>query len=311
MAAEPMLTGKVVVITGGGRGLGAAYARGAVGAGATVVVADVNEENAENTAEELRRAGGTALAVAADLRTSEAAQALIDRVVAKFGRIDGLVNNAGVSEFGPVEEQDEALFRRAVEVNLFGTWFTSMSAVRVMLVQGSGSIVNVTSGTAQGLPFNSAYGLTKGGVASLTYCWAAELGSRGIRVNAISPHASTQLFDDWAKFQVERGTTGLRVDKVAPETNAPVVVYLLSDAAAKVNGQVVRMESGVRLSLLTHPALLSAPLYRESWTASDIAAAFDEVLADRLQPVGLYYVDSTVVPPPDDLPTFEPAGIHS
>ncbi len=120
------------------------------------------------------------------------AEELIERCVDEFGALDGLVNNAGLYEMCRPEELDEGLLRRIIDVNLLGTAFCGAHAIRRMLAQGHGSIVNVTSGAQTGLPYLSAYGASKAGVAALIRSWAADLVGTGVRVNGLSPMARGQ-----------------------------------------------------------------------------------------------------------------------
>lgn len=260
------LAGKAILITGAGRGLGRAYALDAARHGAKVMVADVDPVTAADTAAAIEAAGGTAGSIAGSVADWDEAGAQVAATVDAFGAIDGLVNNAGVLPIGAPWDNDEAALRAVVEVNLLGTMFCGVQAMRRMRERGGGAIVNVTSGTHLGLyPDLSAYGATKGGVASLTYGWATHGAEAGIRVNAISPLARTPMEESFSK------------DKVIgppPEVVAPAVSYLLSDRAAAVNGQIVRVD-GSALSLLRRPAYSTAKVEGEHFTFEEIAAAFD------------------------------------
>lgn len=285
-----ILAGRAVVITGAGRGIGAAYARLAAAEGAAVVVADVDDGPAAEVAAGIRATGGRALEAAVDVTSWSAAEALVDRCVAEFGAIDGLVNNAGVMSLATLEEEDEAYFRRHIEVNLLGVAFCGSVALKRMAAQGHGSLVNITSGAQSGFAGQTAYGASKGGVSSLTYAWAAAVAGTGVRVNAVSPNAQTRMSRTYDVFVERRGGVGQgpaqNTDTKPPELNAPAVVYLLSDRAAGVNGQVVRID-GRELALGTHPGVLEPTLHRDEWTVGAIADAFDSDLAARQQPIGI------------------------
>jgi len=273
------LRSKAIVVTGAGRGLGAAYARLAAAEGASVVVNDVDADLAASVAEEI---GGRAFA--ADIATWDGAGALIAHCVETFGAIDGLVNNAGIFRLADPVTQDPAEFRAVIEVNLLGTAYCGLHAIRAMLPRGTGSVVNVTSGSHAGSAAMGAYGASKGGVASLTYCWAADLAGTGVRVNAVSPNAHTRMAEEYERYLGDRAR-GQNLRK-PPEQNAPAVVYLLSDAAAKVHGQVVRID-GEELSLIGHPVVLGRGVRDPRWTVAAVAEAFDRELAGALQQVGL------------------------
>lgn len=266
------LHGKAVIVTGSGRGLGRAYALDAATAGAAVVVNDVDPQAAETVVADIRAAGGRAVADGHSVADPEGAQALVDRCVEEFGSLDGLVNNAGVLTEAPAWETTDEQSARMVSVNVLGTIYCGHAAIRRMRAAGTAaSIVNVTSGTHLGQPGLAVYGATKGAVASLTYGWALDLAGTPVRVNALSPLAITPMklppYDGHAR----------------PEDIAAVVTYLLSDASARLTGQVVR-RARQELGLIRHPVV--GPMIGGEWTLAAIAEAFDTTLATELDPVG-------------------------
>lgn len=261
------LTGKAVVVTGAGRGLGAAYARLAAAEGARVVVNDVDGAAARVVATGI---GAQAVADDSDIASWEGAGALVSRCREEFGSIDGLVNNAGIFRLADPFSQDPEEFRAVVEVNLLGTAYCGLRAIRAMRDQGGGSVVNVTSGSHLGYPDVGAYGASKGGVASLTYCWAADLAGTGVRVNAVSPNAHTRMAEAYEEYLGARAR-GQNIGK-PPEDNAPAVVFLLSDAAAGITGQVVRVD-GAELSLMSRPAVLPPLVRMTEPSVAAVAAA--------------------------------------
>jgi NAD(P)-dependent dehydrogenase (short-subunit alcohol dehydrogenase family) len=270
------LSGEAVVITGAGAGIGAACARAAGAAQAQVVVNDINTAAAEAVAAQIRAAGGRAVAQPGDVSRPESAEALVKRCIAEFGFISGLVNNAGICLWGQLEEANFEDVRRMIEVNVFGVFNCARAAVGPMLSRGRGSIVNITSGAQAGMKALGAYGASKGAIASFTYCWAAELKDRGVRVNAVSPMAVTAI------------ASADLPDHPPPEANAPIVLYLLSERAKNVTGQVVRSH-GRQLCLMSHPAIKAPVLERDGgwWTIDGVAEAFDRTLAPHLLPTGL------------------------
>lgn len=278
-----MLHGKAVVVTGAGRGLGAAYARDAAAHGALVVVNDIDFAAATDVAGDIADTGGRAVPHGGDLTSWGVAKELVGLCVEEYGRIDGLVNNAGVIYVSPPEDQDEAELRRLVEVNVLAGLFVGTHAIEAMLGQGGGAIVNVTSGSTAGTTRLGAYGATKAAAASLTFSWALDLGPRGIRVNCIAPMAGTRMFDP---SLLPDGPDSPAAKPPAPEENAPVVTFLLSDAAEGIEGQIVRIDSGT-LSLMSHPSVVEPVITRERWTAADVADAFDDRLRAHLVPLGL------------------------
>lgn len=279
------LDGRAVVVTGAGRGLGAAYARLAAAQGASVVVNDVDCGHADRVAGEIRAAGGRAVPDGSDIADWAGAGQVIERCLAEFGALDGLVNNAGIFRLAGPREQDPEEFRQVLAVNLLGTAYCGTHAIRVMLDRGAGSVVNVTSGSHAGAAGMAAYGASKGGVASLTYCWAADLAGTGVRVNAVSPNAQTRMAAAFERYLGPRAK-GQNIGKPTG-MNAPAVVYLLSDAASGVHGQVVRID-GEELSLMTHPAVLGPVLRSPQWTVEAVAAAFAGELSARSQPLGVH-----------------------
>ncbi|GAA3239118.1 SDR family NAD(P)-dependent oxidoreductase [Dactylosporangium siamense] len=279
------LDGKAVVVTGAGRGLGAAYARLAAAEGAAVLVNDVDADLAASVAAEITSAGGRALAAAGTIGTWDGAGEVVARCVEAFGAIDGLVNNAGIFRLADPAAQDPDEFRAVIEVNLLGTAYCGLHAIRAMLAQGSGSVVNVTSGAHAGSAAMGAYGASKGGVASLTYCWAADLLGSGVRVNAVSPNAHTRMADAFEAY-LGAAAQGQNVHK-PPEQNAPAVVYLLTDAAAAVHGQVIRID-GDELSMIAHPVVQGHGVQDPSWTVEKVAAAFASGAVGPISAVGLH-----------------------
>lgn len=284
------LADKVVIITGAGSGLGAAYARHAAALGAAVLVNDVDAKAAGATAQAITKAGGKAIAHAGDVSSWPYAEALVDACLDAFGTLTGLVNNAGILRIGRILEMSEADLRRMVEINLLGTAACASHAARRMLAAGTaGSIVNVASGSQAGDIGLGGYGATKGGVASLTYSWAMELRGTGIRVNALSPLAATAMAAQNMALMAEQAANR-QVHYATlpdPDANAPVVSFLLSDASSAISGQVVRI-AGRQLSLVTHP-LIAEPILEGEWSYEAVARAFAETLAGRQQPLGLGY----------------------
>jgi NAD(P)-dependent dehydrogenase (short-subunit alcohol dehydrogenase family) len=272
-----MLQGKAVVITGSGRGIGAGCAKGVARQGAAVVVNDIDAEPANETVEAIRAEGGTAIACVADITNWDDAGKLIRSCIDAFGKIDGLVNNAALMDTVGVEQFDPEHARAIIDVNVMGPLFCMGHAVKPMIAQGSGAIINVVSGAHLGMVNMGIYGASKGAAASMIYTWALELADKGIRVNGLSPLGSTRLGNPSAE---------IRAKMPPPENNSVIVEYLLSDRAAHVTGQIVRKDLN-DIYLYTHPALLLPPVTRESWTAEELANAFDNEFNDRLVACGV------------------------
>jgi NAD(P)-dependent dehydrogenase (short-subunit alcohol dehydrogenase family) len=275
-----LLAGKAVVITGAGRGLGAAYAAHAAAAGAAVVVNDIDGEQAEAVAARIVEQGGRAVLSVASVADPDQASGIIQRCLSEFGRVDGLVNNAAVQHLAlPWDERPDAA-RALIEVNVLGVLYCGVAAARVMCVQRAGSIVNISSGSSFGQRALGAYAASKGAVASLTYSWALDLAELGVRVNGVCPLAWTRMVERHhaAQARVTRQRT--------PDRVAPLITYLLSDRAEGITGQLIRF-TGDQLHIVRQPAIKEPVLRRAHWTTDDIAAAFDDVLDGHLEPFGL------------------------
>lgn len=280
-----ILENKVVVITGSGKGIGAACAIGAARQGASLVINDA-DDSAHETVAAIKAEGGRAVACVADISQWEEAGRLIAHCISTFGRIDGLVNNAALYYLERLEDFDPARARSMVDVNIMGALYCTGHAIKPMLQQGSGAIVNVVSGAQMGMPSMGVYGATKGAVASMVYTWAMELAGTGVRVNALSPFGRTTIGglteEDLKDPELARRYAEIQ----PPEANSPVLEYLLSDRARAVNGQLVRIDKG-EIHLYTHPALLVPPVVRDEWTAEAVAQAFDNELRERQIPCGV------------------------
>jgi NAD(P)-dependent dehydrogenase (short-subunit alcohol dehydrogenase family) len=276
-----ILDGKAVVITGAGRGLGEAYALHAAHAGARLVVNDIDKDFAERTAQHIRGYGGEAVASGHDVGKHTDADALIDMCVDTYGRIDGLVSNAGVNyEALPWDDSPEAL-RELFEVNVFGLFNCGRAAIVAMRAAGTeGSIVNIASGALLGQRKLAAYSASKGAVASLTYSWALDTDALGIRVNAVCPVAHTRMV--WESERSLRATPPERT----PGKVAPLVLFLLSDRSAGITGQLVRC-NGHELHIVGQPYLKQPILTSDAWDTTGVEQAFNEVFQAHLEPFGL------------------------
>jgi NAD(P)-dependent dehydrogenase (short-subunit alcohol dehydrogenase family) len=275
-----------VVVTGAGRGIGRACALLAASEGASVVVNDIEAAVGEVVAAEINVSGGRAVAQPGDVSNWTEAERVVNSCVEEFGVIDGLVNNAGRFSLADAVELDEAGAREMIETNIMGVIACSTSALRRMVAQRGGAIVNIVSGAHQGIPHMSVYAATKGAVASLTYSWSVEVAEAGVRVNAMSPIAKTRMTAMTAAWYEERGLGRIDYDNSPePSRNAPVAVFLLSDLSRALNGQIVRIE-GNNLAVVAHPAIRE-PVLVGDWTVESVDQAFSGPLRDRLVPVGV------------------------
>jgi NAD(P)-dependent dehydrogenase (short-subunit alcohol dehydrogenase family) len=280
-----LLSDRAIVITGAGRGLGRSFAIASGVAGASVVVNDIDVEEAEKVVSEITAHGGTAIASGASVASWDQAGELIGSCIKAFGKIDGLVNNAiAYSYLGPPWGENGDQLRREVEVGLIGSLNCGVQAMRHMREQQSGSIVNLTSRSALGVRGHSTYVAVKGALMSLTFAWALELLDSGVRVNALAPGAHTRAHEMAAAAGTYRPSQA--VNAVSPDVVAPAAVYLLSDRLSdRITGQVLLM-LGNRLSLIRHPRVAEQVEERERWTPEEIAETIDRVFGAELQPIG-------------------------
>lgn len=246
------LSGKVAVVTGASKGIGAATARALAAAGAAVVVNYASsKEGADQVVAGIKADGGRAIAVKGDVGKSAEVQALFDAAKKAFGKVDVLVNNAGIYRFDPIENVTEDKFHRLFDTNVLGTLLATREAVKHFGNDG-GSVINISSiGSTGAIPNLSMYAATKGALESATRVLAAELGPRNIRVNAIAPgsveteglHASGVIGTEFEK----RLTADTPLGRLGqPEDIAKVAVFLASDEAAWITGERVVVSGGLR-----------------------------------------------------------------
>lgn len=245
------LAGKVAIVTGASKGIGAGIAQALAADGASVVVNYASSKaGAEAVVERIAQAGGKAVAVKADVSKAVEAQALVDAAVKAFGRLDILVNNSGVYQFAPLEEIDEDQFHRQFNINVLGLLLTTQAAAK-HLGQG-GSVINIGSVVSHITPPHSAvYSGTKGAVDAITGVLSRELGPRGIRVNSLNPgmietegtHEAGIMGSDFQNDVVGQTPLG-RVGQ--PDDIARAAVFLASDDARWLTGEVVKVAGGYR-----------------------------------------------------------------
>ena len=244
------LSGRVAVVTGGGSGLGRAIAIGYAQRGVTVVVADIDEDGAAETAATIAGQGGTAVAVALDVTKRSQCDDVAAAVRRAHGRIDILVNSAGTAHRSPVEDFPEDRFDHIIELNLKGTYLCCQAFGRIMLEQGKGSIINLASiGSFIAYPLSSAYLASKGGVAQATKVMALEWRERGVRVNGIGPTLMESPMTRKAAETTGHTADFIKARMIRPRLGLPreligAAVFLASDASELVTGHTLMCDDG-------------------------------------------------------------------
>jgi 3-oxoacyl-[acyl-carrier protein] reductase len=251
MPAAKKLSGKVAVVTGASKGIGAEIARQLADAGAAVVVNYASSKSgADAVVADITARDGQAVAIQADVSKQADVKRLFDATKKQFGRVDVLVNNAGVYEFAPLDDVTEEHFHKQFNLNVLGLLLATQEAVRLMGDDG-GSVINISSAATALLPANTAvYTGTKGAVDAITGVLAKELGPRKIRVNAINPGmietegVKTAGFDHgdfrtWIEANTPLGRIG-QVGEIAP-----AAVYLASDDSSYMSGETLRISGGL------------------------------------------------------------------
>jgi NAD(P)-dependent dehydrogenase (short-subunit alcohol dehydrogenase family) len=249
MGIEPDLTGKVAVVTGAGKGIGKFISLGLAQCGAKVVVAARTAAEIEAVAEEIRSSGGDAVAKVTDITSSEQVEALVKTAVDHFGAVNILVNNAARSFFRPLMDLREDGFDKIFDTNVKGTFMLSRSVAKVMMGQGGGRIVNITTvGAVRGGAMMGVYHASKAAVKMLTMCMAVEWAPFNILVNAVGPGLTRTHFSQpiWANPEVERQlVTRVPMSRLAePEDIVGTVLFLCSDASGFITGQSIYVDGG-------------------------------------------------------------------
>lgn len=241
------LINRIAVVTGASRGIGAAIARRLAADGAKVVVNYAQSGQAAlQVVKAIEAAGGEAIAIKADMADLEQIKGLFRKTLETFGRLNILINNAGAFEMRPLEQIDEAHYRAIFEVNVRAVLFATQEAAR-HIDGGGGRIINLSSIAARlPMPGGSVSAASKAAVEALTRCHAAELGARGITVNAVAPGATETDINRWQppelRDQIIKATALARVG--TPEDIADVIAFLASDDARWITGKVLDADGG-------------------------------------------------------------------
>ncbi len=280
-----LLEGKVAVVTGAGGGIGREHAMALAREGAKVVVNDLGTdrqgggrgaETADRVVEEIRAVGGEAVPSYDSIATHEGASGIVWIAQSKFGRIDILVNNAGILRDRTLLNMSDEDWARVLDVHLDGTFHCTRAAARAMKVQGQGGrIINTTS--LSGLVGNFGqgnYAAAKAGIYGLTRVCALEFQKIGITVNAVAPVALTRMTHDLAMFK------GATEKDLGPQFIAPVIVFLASDLAGEITGQVVGVQGGkVFLYRMETTEGVTKEPDRGLWTPAELKDAWNRIAA--------------------------------
>lgn len=244
------LKGKVAIVTGASKGIGKAIAKAYAGEGASVILASRSIDLLAALESKIKAAGGRAMVLPLDVRNPESVNDMVEKTVEAYGRLDILVNNAGISMARPSESLPLEDWKNALETDLYGVFYGCQAAAKVMIPQGGGSIINITS--MYGLvaaPRRLAYCTSKAGANMLTKVLAAEWAAKKIRVNAIAPgYIRTELVDD----VIQKGMISLpAIEKRTPmgrigesEDIVGIALYMASEESAFMTGSIVNVDGG-------------------------------------------------------------------
>ncbi len=244
------LKGKVSIITGAGRGIGQATALKFAREGASVVVCDVTQAAVDETVAAVQAEGGVAAGFLVDVTKRPQIDAMVQAVMAQFGRIDTLVNNAGIVMDAQLRKMSDAAFDRVIDVNLKGTYNCARAVVDIMVEQGGGVILNASSIVGLSGNFGQTnYAASKFGVIGFVKTWARELGRKGIRANAVCPgFIETPILDTVPEKVLEGMRARVPMGRLGkPEDIANVYAFLASDEAEYINGAVIEVSGGATL----------------------------------------------------------------
>lgn len=249
---------KIVIVTGSGKGIGRGIALAFAKEGATVIVATLGNDEGQEAEREIHALGGQALFVQTDVSSEESIKQMVERVMVTYGRIDVLVNNAGITIFKPLIEATLDDWEALMNIDLRGVFLCSKYVVPHMMKQGKGAIINISSNHAKAtLPHTEIYAAAKAGVNGMTRSMALSLGKSGIRVNAIcpgftdTPHYQTWLEAHGDAAEIERQVYDIHAGHriCTPEDIGKLALFLASDEAEMITGAEMLIDGGVTAQL--------------------------------------------------------------
>ena len=247
MAGNNELTGKVAIVTGGGRGIGRGISLALAKAGATVAILELDHETGPRTATEIRSHGGDAISLAGDVRERGDCEAIVHAAVENFGGVDILVNNAQQVPMGPLDACTDADMYAAWESGALAAFRLMQLCHPLMAARGGGAIVNLGSGAGtEGIPGLGAYAVAKEGIRALTKVAMLEWGPDNVRVNTICPYARNEHWDGLTEREREARLRRNPLRRIGdPETDiGGLVVFLASEAGSYVTGQTIHVDGG-------------------------------------------------------------------
>lgn len=287
------LAGKVAVVTGSGRGIGKAEAIALARDGAHVVVNDLgvardglnrSSDPADETVQEIRSLGGSASANYDDVSTMEGGASLIGQAVREFGRIDIIVNNAGIQLNRPVTEITDDEWDRTIAIHVRGHWSTIKAALPHMQSQGSGCIINTASMAGLGQLRHVDYVTAKEAIVGMTRALALELAPYGIRVNNIRPRATTRMITERRPEEMGDSPPPPTTSMASrdPATLGSLVVFLASEAAAHISGNDF-FAQGDEVSIMSLPQKVATAFLPAGWTTEDLERVFDSSFGSSIR----------------------------
>lgn len=242
------LKDKVAIITGGGNGIGKETVLTFSKEGATVIIADYNEQAGNETLEQLKSNGGKGMFIKVDVSDYDSVKKMVEEVIEQFKRIDILINNAGITQDALLKKMTPEAWQKVVDINLTGVFNCTKAVIDKMLEQGQGKIINTSSVSGvYGNVGQTNYAAAKAGVVGMTKSWAKELGPKGINVNAVAPgFIETSLIQTIPEHIIERIKQQIPLKRLGkPQDIARAYLYLASEDGDYINGTVLHVDGGI------------------------------------------------------------------